>query len=80
VWGVVDATCKTEDVAMWAETIGGVDALALENVEVTVSPAAALGLGIPVARLNGQPATASRWAALVMARLPPPSEEPEYRP
>jgi hypothetical protein len=80
VWGVVDSTCKTEDIAMWAETIGGVDALALENVEVTVSPAAALGLGIPVARLNGQPATASRWAAFVMARLPPPSDKPEYRP
>ena len=79
VWGVVDSTCKTEDIAMWAETIGGLDALALENTEVTMSPAAALGLGIPVARLNGQPATASRWAAFVMARLPPRSKEPEYR-
>ena len=33
----------------------GVDALALENLDATVSPAAALGTGIPVARLDGQP-------------------------
>ncbi|HXQ76175.1 MAG TPA: hypothetical protein VN791_06730, partial [Acidimicrobiales bacterium] len=50
VWGVVDATAKAEDVAAWAEALGGIDALALENLEATVSPASALGVGIPVAR------------------------------
>jgi len=65
VWGVVDATSKTHDIEAWAETLGGIDALALENTGATVSPAAALALGIPVARLNGQPATAARWVATV---------------
>ncbi len=63
VWGVVDSTSKTEDVAAWAEALGGLDALALENTDATVSPAAALGAGIAVARIDGQPATAARWAA-----------------
>jgi hypothetical protein len=69
VWAVVDATSKTEDIASWAQTLGGVDALALENLDATVSPASALGLGLPVARLNGQPATAARWAAILMDRM-----------
>ena len=60
VWGVVDATAKTEDTAAWVQALGGMDALALENLDATVSPAAALGLGIPVARIDGQPATAAR--------------------
>jgi hypothetical protein len=71
VWGVVDSTSKTEDVAAWAEALGGLDALALENTDATVSPAAALGVGIAVARLNGQPATAARWAATIVDRVRP---------
>ena len=30
-----------------------------------MSPAAALGMGIAVARLDGQPATAARWVATI---------------
>jgi hypothetical protein len=71
VWGVVDATSKTEDIAAWAEALGGLDALALENTNATVSPAAALGAGIAVARINGQPATAARWAATIVDRVRP---------
>ncbi len=71
VWGVVDATAKTEDIAAWAEDLGGVDALALEHLDATVSPAAVLGLGTPVARIDGQPATAARWVATVVARINP---------
>jgi hypothetical protein len=69
VWGVVDSTCKPEDIAAWAEILGRVDALALENVTASVSPAAALGVGLPVARLDGQPATAPRWVAAIAPRL-----------
>jgi hypothetical protein len=69
VWGVVDATSKTEDIAAWAEALGGVDALALDNTDATVSPAAALGAGIAVARIDGQPATAARWAATIVDRV-----------
>jgi hypothetical protein len=71
VWGVVDATAKTEDIEAWADALGGLDALALENVHATVSPASALALGLPVTRLDGQPATATRWAATVVDRITP---------
>lgn len=71
VWGVVDSTAKTEDIAAWAEALGGVDALALENLDATVSPASCLGAGIPVARIDGQPATATRWAAAIVDRMAP---------
>jgi hypothetical protein len=73
VWGVVDATSKTEDIGAWAEALGGIDALALENVDATVSPASALKVGLPVARLDGQPATATRWAAALIDRMDPNS-------
>jgi hypothetical protein len=74
VWGVVDATSKTEDIGAWAEALGGIDALALENVDATVSPASALSVGLPVARLDGQPATATRWAAALVDRIGPNSK------
>jgi hypothetical protein len=71
VWGVVDATSKTEDIVAWADALGGIDALALENIDATVSPASALALGLPVARLDGQMATATRWAATIVDRVGP---------
>ena len=69
VWGLVDATCKAEDIAAWADALGGIDALALENLDATVSPAAALGAGIPVVRLDGRPASAARWTATIVDRM-----------
>ncbi|HTZ09375.1 MAG TPA: hypothetical protein VMB72_09900 [Acidimicrobiales bacterium] len=69
VWGVVDATCKAEDMRAWAEDIGGIDAVALYDVDATVSPTAALATGIPVARLDGRPASAARWTATVVDRI-----------
>jgi len=71
VWGLVDSTCKAEDITAWADGLGGIDALALENVDATVSPAAALGTGIPVARLDGRPASAARWTATIVDRIDP---------
>jgi hypothetical protein len=68
-WGVVDATRKPEDVAAWAERVGAVDAIALENVRATVSPASILHLGIPIARLDGRRATPERWAQVLVERL-----------
>jgi hypothetical protein len=69
VWGLVDATAKPEDVAHWAHALGGVGALALDNMDATVSPAAILDAAIPVARLNGAAATASIWVATIVDRL-----------
>jgi hypothetical protein len=68
---VVDATCKSEDISRWAKALGGIQALALENIDITVSPAAILATGIPVARLGGHPASAARWTATVVDRLYP---------
>jgi hypothetical protein len=69
VWGVVDAGRKPEDVQAWSDALGGLDALALEHLEATVSPAAVLQLGIPVARIEGQKATPALWAVLLAERI-----------
>lgn len=69
VWGVVEATRKPEDVSAWSDAVGQVDALALEDVDATTSPAAVLATGIPVALLDGQLATPEAWTALLAGRL-----------
>jgi hypothetical protein len=74
VWGIVDASRKVEDIAAWSTGLGGVDALCLSGLDETVSPAAALRTGLPVALLEGQPATAERWADLLLSRLSPEKE------
>lgn len=68
-WGVVDATRKTEDVAAWMQGLGGVDALAVNDVDATVSPAAVLQLDVPVGRIDGRTASPALWAALLTERL-----------
>ncbi len=67
-WGVADASRKPEDIAAWSEALGGLDALSLADTESTVSPAAILRLGLPVALLDGEPATPERWADLLLDR------------
>jgi hypothetical protein len=69
VWATVHACRKPEDVMAWAEQLGGVDALAVTNLEDTTSPAAVLQVGIPVGRLDGRPASPALWAALLTERL-----------
>ena len=69
VWGVVGADRKPEDIAAWSDSLGGLDALALERLDETVSPASVLRLGIPVARVEGQKATPALWAVLLAERL-----------
>jgi hypothetical protein len=68
-WSIVNAGWKSEDVRDWIERLGGVDTLALTNVDDTVSPAAILDLGIPVGRIEGRPATALEWAEVLLARM-----------
>ena len=79
VWSVVDATAKTEDITAWTESLGGVDALALEHIDATISPAAVLGVGLPVARIDGQPTSSARWVAIVVDRLTRIGGDPEAR-
>jgi hypothetical protein len=68
-WGVVDASCKPEDIQHRVSLLGGIDVLALTGVADTVSPAAILSLGIPVGRIGSNHATPAVWADLLMERL-----------
>jgi hypothetical protein len=68
-WGAVEARLKLEDISSWAGALGGLDALAFVDLDATTSPAAILHLGMPIARLDGQPATAAAWADLLTERL-----------
>ena len=68
-WGLVEATRKIEDLRAWSADIGGLDALAVVDLDATLSPAAVLGLDIPVATLDGRDATAEGWASLLVARM-----------
>jgi hypothetical protein len=69
VWGIVEASRKVEDISAWSGGLGGLDALCLTGLDDTVSPAAPLRTGVPVALLEGEPATPERWADLLLARL-----------
>ena len=65
VIGVVDAMYKTEDIARWAQALDGLDAIVVDRVESTASPARVLGLDIPVLRIGDFPSTPQRWVAAI---------------
>lgn len=70
VIAVVDATRKPHDIDSWLTAITGmVDAIMLVNTSSTATPAAVLGLGIPVSEIDGRPGTPAEWASLLMARV-----------
>lgn len=69
VWGVVDATRKSDDIADWGSRLGGMDAFAVVGSNVTRTPASVLEIGVPVALVDGEPATADRWATLLTNKL-----------
>jgi len=68
-WGVAEAAHKPEDVTTWSAALGGLDVLALVDLEGTTTPASALACPVPVGRLDGAPATAEAWANLLCGRL-----------
>jgi hypothetical protein len=68
-WALVSATAKAEDIAHFARSIGGVDALVVADLDKTVTPAAVLATAIPVARVGGEPATPEAWLDALGARL-----------
>ncbi len=69
VLGVASGTTKVEDVLQWTKALGGVDALALVDMETTATPGAILSTGIPVRCIDDEAATPSVWARLVARRL-----------
>jgi hypothetical protein len=68
VIGVVQASRKPEDVDSWSHAIGGVDGLALCDLDETCTPHAVLALEIPVAFLDAEPATPDAWAGRLLER------------
>jgi hypothetical protein len=68
-WALASAAEKAEDVAFFAESIGGVDALLLSGLASTVTPASIVATGIPVARLDGAIASTTNWIEAVADRL-----------
>ena len=68
-WAIVDAGTKREDIAHRIEQLGGVDAIALDGLDETVSPASALELGVPVGRLGFEHASPLTWTELLLERL-----------
>jgi hypothetical protein len=70
VWAVVDATRKPEDVEPWIDGLPRVDALMVQDTDLSADPAAVLDrIAVPVALLDGAPATPHRWASLLCERL-----------
>ncbi|MGY1831435.1 hypothetical protein ACI8AA_13565 [Geodermatophilus sp. SYSU D01180] len=70
VWAVVEATRKPEDVGPWLDALPRVDALVVQDSDLTADPAAVLGrTTVPVALLDGVRASAHRWASLLCERL-----------
>lgn len=68
-WGVASAAHKPEDLAAWSKSLGGLDAIVLVDLESTTSPASALSVPVPVARIEGAPATPEMWAKVLCDRL-----------
>ncbi|WP_409332241.1 hypothetical protein [Trujillonella humicola] len=70
VWAVVEATRKSEDLGPWLDALPRVDALMVQDTDLTADPAAVLSrAALPVALLDGARATAHRWASLLCERL-----------
>jgi len=69
---VVPATTKAGDARRWLDRLGAVDALVVTDAAASGDPGTALGLGIPVALLDGRPADAAAWTGLLTARLAAP--------
>ncbi|WP_346621811.1 hypothetical protein [Blastococcus montanus] len=74
VWAVVEATRKPEDLEVWLDGLARVDALIVQDTDLSADPAAVLQrLTVPVALLDGVRATPHRWASLLCERLDSPS-------
>lgn len=64
-WAVVDARTKSIDTRAWMTALGAFDAVAVRSAFDTTEPGTVLDLGVPVAWLDGVPASAASWAALL---------------
>lgn len=65
VLGAVPATAKRADFERWHAQLGRIDALALSRLASTTSLAELMG-ALPIALLDGAPASTLRWVALLL--------------
>ena len=73
VWAVVEATRKPEDLEPWLDALPQVDALIVQDTDLSADPAAVLRrVDAPVALIDGARATPHRWASLLCERLENP--------
>jgi hypothetical protein len=71
-WLMVDATGKPEDERAKLDRVGGpgvVGALAVHSARISASPATTWDLGLPIALLDGRPASTFTWASLLFGAL-----------
>lgn len=72
VWAVVDARTKPADAAAWTGAVTALrpaDALAVHGLLETTAPGTVLGLDLPVAWVDGLPASRLLWAAALGQEL-----------
>jgi hypothetical protein len=77
-WLIVDATVKPEDNRARLARIAPVDALAVHSAQLSTSPATVWDLGLPVALLDGRPASTFAWAGLLFGALRPASRQSSH--
>ncbi len=71
-WAVLDARLRTGQLRRWLRAVGehrAFDAVAAVNAFEAQAPGAVLDVGVPVGWVDGLPATAVVWAALLSERL-----------
>jgi hypothetical protein len=66
---VVDASRPLAEITAWVQALEQVDAIALDGALDAGSPAAVLGLDVPVIRVDGIAVDRIGWAALLCAQL-----------
>ncbi|SOD71311.1 hypothetical protein SAMN05892883_0850 [Jatrophihabitans sp. GAS493] len=69
VWAVTDASRKTADIRNWLAGMPAVQALVVHDAWKSSTPATVWSLGVPVALLDGRPASAGAWSALLIDRI-----------
>ncbi len=68
VLGAIPASTKRADVAHWRAQIGRVDAVALSRLSSTMTPGELMG-ELPIAYLEGRPASILRWELLLLTTI-----------
>jgi hypothetical protein len=69
LWAAVDSGRKTEDLRAELAHLGPIDALLVTGAAYTSTPATVWDLEIPIALIDGRPATSGAWAGLLFDAL-----------